>query len=181
MITKGSILISEPYLGDSNFERTVVLVCEHNEQGTFGYILNKPTAIEIASVIRDLDNFPLNLYIGGPVSQDSVHFIHRSRYHLEGAMEIQENVYWGGDFDAMKIMIQQGKILPEEIRFFIGYSGWGEGQLLREIDNKSWIISTASAEDIFETEPENFWRSILKNMGGRFKALSNYPIDPRLN
>src|ERR1700712_5725610 len=112
MITKGSILISEPFLGDTNFERTVVLVCEHNDQGTFGYILNKPTAIEINSFIKDLNNFPLNLYVGGPVSQDSVHFIHRSKYRLEGDTEIKEDVYWGGNFEELKALIHQGKILP---------------------------------------------------------------------
>lgn len=181
MIAKGSILISEPYLGDTNFERTVVLICDHNDQGTFGYILNKPTAIEINSVIKDLTNFPLHLHIGGPVSQDSVHFIHRSKYRLDGDVEIQENVYWGGNFEDLKELIITGKILPKDVRFFIGYSGWGEGQLNREIENKSWIIGSASSEEIFETEPEQFWRAILKNMGGRFKQLSNYPIDPRLN
>ena len=181
MITKGSILISEPFLGDSNFERTVVLVCEHNALGTFGYVLNKPTAIEISSVILDLSNFPLNLYIGGPVSQDSVHFIHRNKNRIEGDVEIQENVYWGGDFGMLKEMIKNGSMSPDDIRFFAGYSGWGEGQLDRELESKSWIVGSASSEEIFETEPEQFWRAILKNMGGRFKALSNYPIDPRLN
>lgn len=181
MVSKGSILISEPYLGDIHFERTVVLVCEHNEQGTFGYIINKPTTLEISSLVSDIDGFDANVYSGGPVSQDSLHFIHRGKKRIEGDVEVTDNLYWGGNFDEMRTLIQRKEISPAEIRFFIGYSGWGEGQLEAEMENKSWILGNASAEQIFEETTEQLWRILLKNMGGKYKAISNYPVDPRLN
>jgi putative transcriptional regulator len=181
MISKGSILISEPFLGDNNFRRSVILICDHNDQGTFGYILNKPTAVQISSVMEGLNNFEANLYIGGPVSQNSVHFIHRSGVRMQGDIEITKNVFWGADFEELKLKLLSGEIAPEDVRFFVGYSGWGEGQLENELLNNSWIIGSASSDEIFETEPEKFWRAILKNMGGKYKMFANYPIDPRLN
>ena len=181
MITKGSILISEPFLGDANFERTVILLCEHNENGSLGYILNKPTNVELATVVPDFEQYKGVLYVGGPVAQNSVHFIHRSSYNLLDDIEIQDGIFWGGNFEELKTSIENGNINSNDIRFFVGYSGWGAGQLDAEIQNKSWIIGNASSDELFDIEPAKFWREILKNMGGRFKALANYPIDPRLN
>lgn len=180
-LKQGSILISEPFLGDDNFERTVILICEHNEEGTLGFVLNKPTAITFDSVIPEIENFSELLYIGGPVQQDSLHFLYRNREYVEGSVKISDNLYWGGNYEQLLILINKKEIIPDDFRFFLGYSGWSEGQLEEEMKNNSWIVSEADTDELFNTDPSELWRVILKGMGGKYKMYSNYPIDPRLN
>jgi putative transcriptional regulator len=181
MINKGNILISEPYLGDPNFERSVVLVCEKNNEGTLGFVLNKPSLITFDTVMKNADDFKEVLFIGGPVAQDSLHFIYRNRIKMEGSIEISQNLYWGGNFEELMQLIRNKKVKGEDFRFFLGYSGWGEGQLDQELEQNSWIVTNTTADEIFDVKAEELWREILKNMGGKYKMKSNYPIDPRLN
>lgn len=181
MVERGKILLSEPFLGDTNFERSAILICENNEKGSFGFVLNKPSILTLDSVMSGISNFQDSLFVGGPVAQDTLHFIHRNNLSLEGDIEIADNVYWGGNFEQLREMINRKEVSAEDFRFFLGYSGWGEGQLEIELEQESWIVSSATAEEIFDTEPEELWRTILKSMGGKYKMFSNYPIDPRLN
>lgn len=178
---KGKVLISEPFLGDPNFERTVILMCEHNDSGSFGFILNKPLMLTLNEVIDGVSDAREKLFIGGPVAQDSLHFIYRNKYNIQDSIQILDNVYWGGNYEQLLDLINNKLINPDDFRFFLGYSGWGEGQLLTEMEQNSWIVSFINSDDIFETTPEELWRVILKNMGGKYKMFSNYPIDPRLN
>jgi len=181
MISKGNLLISEPYLGDDNFERTVILICEHNEEGTIGFVLNKPTIITLDSVVPDIPQCQEALFVGGPVQQDSLHFIYRNKEYMDGSMEIAENLYWGGDYEQLIALINNKEFNPEDFRFFLGYSGWAEGQLADEMSKNSWIVGNADVNDWFGIPPEELWRNLLKGMGGKYKMYSNYPIDPRLN
>ncbi|MCG8319755.1 MAG: YqgE/AlgH family protein [Cytophagales bacterium] len=179
---KGDLLISEPFLPDPNFERTVIIICQHSEEGSFGFVLNKPSVMKFDEVMEDIVDFRETLYVGGPVQQDTLHFIHRAGDLIEGGVEISKNLYWGGNFETLKILIENKQINPNDFKFFLGYSGWGSGQLLDEIKTDSWIISPrATHEKIFDYKPEKLWRDILKEMGGRFRMFSNYPDDPRLN
>jgi len=180
-IQKGNILIAEPFLGDDNFERSVVLLCEHNQEGSFGFVLNQATKMTLADVLEDVTSAEMPLYIGGPVEQNTLHFLHRLPDLLDHTVEVQEGLYWGGDFEQVTSLINMGKITENDIRFFLGYSGWGEGQLANELSENVWITTQAASAFIFETAADQFWRSILRNMGGRHKVLSNYPTDPRLN
>ena len=137
---KGDLLISEPFLPDPNFERTVILICEHNEEGSFGFILNKPSLLKFSDVMEEVENYDALIHLGGPVQQDSLHFIHRVGDHLEGGERIAENLYWGGNFEQLTLMLSNNQIAKKDIIFFLGYSGWGEGQLMNEIREKSWIV-----------------------------------------
>jgi putative transcriptional regulator len=123
----------------------------------------------------------LPLYLGGPVEQNTLHFIHRLGNEIEGAIDIGNGIFWSGDFDQVKALVNIGKIAEDDIRLFIGYSGWSAGQLEGELKQNSWIVSDIDASLIFETPNKNFWREVLKRMGGEYKVLSNYPTDPRLN
>jgi putative transcriptional regulator len=181
MMEKGNILISEPFLGDPNFERSVVLLCENNNEGAFGFILNRPSILTLDSVLPGIVASAETLYIGGPLAQDSLYFIYRNHVPLEKSVAIGENLYWGGDFEQLKTLIQKKKIDLSDFRFFLGYSGWGEGQLKNEMNENSWILEQAGANDIFDFEPNEMWRMILKKKGGKYKMISNYPIDPRMN
>lgn len=178
---RGRILISEPFLPDPNFERTVVLLCEHNEEGSFGFVLNKSAEIQAGEVMDELANFEHDIFVGGPVEQDTLHFIHRSKRITNGA-EILPGIYWGGSFEDVLTLADVHQLKASEIRFFLGYSGWSAGQLEEELAQNSWIVCGGITGDLlFDTEPSQMWRKVLGEMGGRFSIYSNYPVDPRLN
>lgn len=178
---KGRLLISEPFLPDPNFERTVVLLCEHNEEGSFGFVVNKPSILKVGEVIEDIKNIDEVVYVGGPVQQDTLHFIHRN-IGIEKSTPIRDSIHWGGSFESLMFLTDTRQISPSDIRFFLGYSGWGPGQLESELKEDSWIVCDFVTEQLlFETEPTDIWRKALTSMGGKFSVFSNYPVDPRLN
>ena len=179
-ITNGSLLIAEPFLSDTNFERSVVLICEHSEEGTFGLVLNQATNLTLSDVLDDT-YAELPLFTGGPVQQNTLHFVHRRPDLIDDSVEVMDGLYWSGDFEQVKQAVNLGTLKNEDIRFFIGYSGWSEGQLASELEAKSWIVARTDTAFLFDTPADQFWRGILKRMGGEFKAIAHYPVDPRLN
>ncbi len=179
-VTNGSLLIAEPFLNDTNFERSVVLVCEHSAEGTFGLVLNQTTNLTLSDVLEDT-YAELPLFTGGPVQQNTLHFVHRRPDLIDDSVEVMDGLYWSGDFEQVKQAVNLGTLKNEDIRFFIGYSGWSEGQLASELEAKSWIVARTDTAFLFDTPADQFWRGILKRMGGEFKAIAHYPVDPRLN
>lgn len=178
---KGRLLLSEPYLADPNFERTVILLTEHNEEGSVGFILNKPSESRLGEVMDDLKGLDAQIFIGGPVQQDTLHFIHRHG-DLEDAIELENGLYWGGNFEQLLSLVDTGQFSVTDIKFFLGYSGWSPDQLEEEMKLNSWIVSDrVSNELIFETVPDQMWKRAMQELGGRFSVYSNYPEDPRMN
>lgn len=178
---KGKLLISEPFLNDPNFKRTIILLIENNEEGSLGFILNKPTELQLKDAIENYPDFDTTVYYGGPVQLNTLQFIHRAGDILEGSMDIGNGLYWGGSFEKLRILIEDKLVKPEDFRFFIGYSGWGEGQLEEEIKINSWIVADSKIENIFSDEPDNLWREILKGMGKKFAILASFPENPSVN
>ncbi|QCR21918.1 YqgE/AlgH family protein [Pontibacter sp. SGAir0037] len=178
----GSILISEPFMGDPNFERTVILLCNHDDEGgSFGLVLNRLSNLMLSDVMETYNEaFDAELGVGGPVQYNTLHFVHRIAT-LSQAVKLSEDVYWGGDFEELRTMISAGLITPSDVKFFLGYSGWTAGQLQEEIDKNVWIVNNNATNKLFNLEADNLWRNILRQMGGKYKVLSNYPEDPRLN
>lgn len=179
-VTNGDLLIAEPFMGDTNFERSVVLVCEHSAAGTFGLVLNQLTDIHLSDVIEEV-HADIPLFVGGPVQQNTLHFIHRRPDLIDNSIRINDGLYWSGDFDQVKQAVNLGTLSENDIRFFIGYSGWSEGQLDEELGQKAWIVSRSDANFLFNTPTKEFWRGVLKRMGGEYKSIAHYPVDPRLN
>lgn len=180
-LVKGCILISEPFLPDSNFERTVILLCEHNEEGSFGFVLNKPTEIFVKDVLKGELELEKKLYIGGPVQHDSFHFLHKDP-SLEGAVQVRDDLFWGGNFEQLKLKATAGDIKAAEYKFLLGYSGWSDGQLEDELKAKSWIIAHDIDTSIVVSEDSGeMWKKVLNQLGGRFSLYASYPVDPRLN
>lgn len=178
---RGRLLLSEPYLADPNFERTTVLLTEHNDTGTVGFILNKPSDSRVGEIMEDLKGLDSRIFIGGPVEQDTLHYIHRIAT-LDDAIEIQPGLFWGGNFDQLISMVDTHQVLFTDIKFFLGYSGWSPGQLDEELKIESWIVSDLTTEQlVFETDPEQMWKQAMRDLGGRFTVYSNYPADPRMN
>ncbi|MBD8489315.1 YqgE/AlgH family protein [Echinicola sp. CAU 1574] len=178
----GHLLISEPFLQDENFVRSVVLLCESNEKGAFGLVLNKLSILKIRDLLDELDFLDIEVFVGGPVEQNTLHFIYKGSPMIEGSIELAKDLYWGGDFDELVMKYKTGQIDLNNFRFFIGYSGWSEGQLESELTENTWIVcERVDSQAIFEASPDDLWRVALRNMGGDFQVLANYPIDPRLN
>lgn len=178
---QGSLLISEPFLFDPNFKRSVVLLVEHNEEGSIGFILNKSVNLNINDAIEDFPEFNAELFFGGPVGQNNLFYIHTLGEKLPESKEIVDGIFWGGDFDHLKMLIDTGQISEEEIQFFAGYSGWGADQLVNEMKEKSWIMAPATSEIVMRSRGKEFWSEVLTQMGKKFAIMANFPEDPSLN
>ncbi len=179
---KGSLLISEPLMPDDNFSRTVVLLCEHNDEGSFGFVLNRPSELVLGEVMAEFPDARHKVFVGGPVQQNTLHYVHRIPDMLEDSIEIKKGVYWGGNFEQLRVLMESNAVEEKQIRFFVGYSGWGVGQLMDEMRLNSWIVfKSTTSEHVFDTKPDELWKLTLENMGGKYRMYSNYPVDPRLN
>ena len=179
----GSILLSEPFMWDENFKRTIILVCRHHSvEGTSGLILNKPVQLELEDLLESFPKgFAGKLYLGGPVGTDLIQILHTVGDKLTGSQKLCDGVYWGGDFNQLKKLIRQGEITNRHIRFYIGYSGWDAKQLQDELKDNSWIISSARHGYIFDDEPDSLWRKIMNDLGGLYQTMASYPENPNLN
>ncbi|MBL4592553.1 MAG: YqgE/AlgH family protein [Flavobacteriales bacterium] len=178
---KGRLLIAEPFMEDPYFKRSVVLLTEYNTDGAFGFMLNKPLEMRINDIMKDFPPFDAPVFMGGPVQPDSLFYVHTQGKFIEGSMKINDSLYWSGNFDQLKQLIKDQQIFPNEIKFFIGYSGWDYEQLSEEIKDESWIISDINSNNIEELNDEDLWQSTLQRMGAEFSLLSNFPEDPSLN
>jgi putative transcriptional regulator len=181
-LSPGTLLIADPFLKDPNFARTVVLLCEHQDtKGSFGFVLNKLFDQQLNELVPEILINTIPVFYGGPVQIDTIHFIHQQPELIKGGFEIIEGVFWGGEFDTVVSLINSGKLDLKKIKFFIGYSGWSNGQLENELNEKSWITSTSDIPLIFEEDEQNVWKQALKNLGSNFAIMANFPIDPLLN
>lgn len=178
---KGRLLLSEPLMGDFYFGRAVVLLAEHNDEGSFGLVLNKPVKHKFNSVVKDFPDFDGQLYLGGPVETNSLFFVHTIGEHVEGSLEIGSGIYWGGDIEVIKEMILLKSITPSDIRFSVGYSGWSPDQLKDELKRNSWVVSTGLNKDILKIDPKNMWKQLLAPLGDKYSYWPNFPSDPGLN
>lgn len=179
-VAPGTLLISDPFLKDPNFMRTVVFLCEHTKDGSFGFVLNKLIDQQIGDLLQDAEGIRFPVYNGGPVQRDTIHFLHQRPKHL-GGVEVTDGIFWGGDFEKVLSMLKADELDKNEIRFFLGYSGWGEGQLAGELEEKSWITRDANKDFVFGMNTPQIWKAALKDLGGEYSRMVDYPIDPQLN
>ncbi len=176
----GDILIAEPFLEGRYFSRSVVYMVEHDEKGSIGFVLNKPMGYDTSELVRELEDFEFPVYVGGPVEQNQLYYLH-THAELRDALPVTEGIFWGGDFVQLVKMLKNGDILPDEIRFFAGYSGWEAGQLEKELEDDSWMIGRISQERFFKFSAEELWEKSMSELGGRYKIWANFPEDPIMN
>lgn len=177
----GKILISEPFMLDPNFKRSVVLLVEHGDEGSVGLVWNQPTELVVSDILENFPEFKAKVHIGGPVEPDTLHYIHTIGDVLTGAKEILSGVFWGGDFEILRAIIKSGDVNPNEVIFFIGYSGWDPTQLEEEIEQNSWIVSDTSKENLFADTYDDFWKNTVKSLGNKYAHIANFPENPSWN
>ncbi|MDG5799016.1 YqgE/AlgH family protein [Marinilabiliaceae bacterium ANBcel2] len=178
---KGRVLIAEPFLEGPYFSRSIILLTEHTKEGSIGFVLNKATDIYPDEIIEDLLNFRGELFVGGPVASNTLHFIHTLGKLIPGSKKITSSIYWGGSFEDVKELINEGTASRSSVRFFAGYSGWAPGQLEHEIAEKSWIVASLEDAMIMDVQSENLWRDSLSKLGSKYKTWTNFPSNPTYN
>lgn len=177
----GRLLLAEPFLSEPHFKRSVIFLCEHSEEGSLGFVLNKFSDIKLSDIIDMPEAEAFDIAIGGPVEPESLYFLHTLGKEIKDSIEIVDGVYMGGDFDQVKFLIKEKLITPEQIRFFIGYSGWSKDQLSDEMKEDAWYVSESKKDFIMNVSSESLWNEVLENMGTEFKIISNFPESPALN
>ena len=182
VLIKGKLLIAEPsIIGDLSFNRSVILLADHNSDGSVGFILNKPLKYTINDLLPEI-NSNFKIYNGGPVEQGNLYFIHTVPKLINNSIEISNGLFWGGDFELIKELINKGIISKKEIRFFLGYSGWDAHQLETEKEANSWIVTENIYNDkILGKSATQFWKKRILELGGEYLIWSNAPENPILN
>lgn len=176
-VRNGKVLLAEPFMLDPNFKRSAVLLCEHGEDGSVGFILNKPLNMKIEQLVEGITDFDAEVYFGGPVGTDTIHYIHNIGELLEGSQEVVDGIYWGGNFEKLKFLINSKLVMPDDIRFFVGYSGWSEGQLADEMGYGSWVLADMDINYLFNfnAEPDVLWQQVMYNKGNAYTIISQMP------
>jgi len=177
----GKILISQPFLNEVYFQRSVVLLAEHSAEGSFGLVMNKPLNIHLNEVLSDFPEFTAGIFIGGPVKTDSLFFIHTMGKEIPKSIKILDGLWWGGDIELIRELITNKKIATEQIRFYLGYSGWGPNQLESELLENSWVVSSSKVDILLKTPSQNLWNKMVRTLGPEYTEWINSPADPSLN
>lgn len=180
-VAAGQILLAEPFMTDPNFKRSAVVLCEHTDEGSLGFVLNKEIDMQVNDLMADFPDFDCPIYFGGPVATDTIHFMHNVGDLLEGSQKVSEGVWWGGEFEKLKFLVESNLIQPENVRFFVGYSGWSGGQLKEELHTGSWVIADLDANYIFKASPDELWERIMKDKGDRYSVISQVPDNANWN
>ncbi len=177
---RGRILIAEPFLPGSYFNRAIVLLVEYSDEGAVGFILNKPVDFPINNFYEEFPDFDAKVYVGGPVNPDYLYFVHTLGERIPGSIKVMHNLYWGGSFDVLKELVRDKKITASDVRFFLGYSGWTSGQLEEEIEEDSWLIAPIKVSHVMQS-PDHFWIEAVKSLGGKYRLWENFPENPTMN
>jgi putative transcriptional regulator len=177
---KGRILIAEPFLPGSYFNRSIVLLTEHNHEGSVGFILNKPVDFPVDEFYTEFPGYKGKIYLGGPVNIDSLYYIHCLGDIIPNSIKIAENLYWGGDYKHLKTVINTGIASKKQVRFFLGYSGWDKDQLKEELNEDSWLVGEINHEAIFQST-NKLWKDMVIKQGGKYSLWQNYPENPSMN
>lgn len=180
-VSIGDVLLSEPFMNDYYFRRSVILIIDHNEEGSLGVIINKRLTIPFNELVQGFPKFNADVYLGGPVETDRIFFIHTIGEMIPDSYKISSGLYWSGNVNALKAMIKTDLIKPHEIRFFVGYAGWEEGQLRRELKANTWLVGKFSTKQILHTMPGKMWSTFVNEMGSRYRLWDRFPVDPSNN
>ena len=177
---KGRILIAEPFLPGSYFNRSIIFLVEHNAQGSVGFILNKKVDFDIEHFSEEFPKYKGEIFLGGPVNIESLYYIHSLGNAIPNSIHISDNLYWGGNVNVLKQMVDQEVANEKNVRFFLGYSGWDKGQLSDELTDDSWLVSDISPSMVLAPAPQ-LWKHMVRKQGGKYILWENFPENPGMN
>lgn len=179
---KGRILISDPFEGDDFFERSVVYLCEHSEEGSFGFVLNNLVPLNLQELNQSFPPIPIQLSTGGPVETESLFFLHSLGDKMNLSTKISEGIHIGGDFNQLYEVLTEEMIRKNQVRFFLGYSGWSAGQLQEEIAANAWVVADIKdANEIMQIHQPDTWKYFMEKLGNKYKIMTDFPINPNHN
>ncbi len=179
-IHKGDILSAHPFLDDPFFRHAVILLTDHNDSGSFGFILNRETDLKLHEILDDIA-FDSSIFYGGPVGNENLFYIHSYGEQIAQSIEIIPGLYWGGDFDQLRVGLNEGVLDKQRVKFFAGYSGWEAGQLESELKEKSWVCGQGSIQEILHSkEYEDHWKMMMRR-DKEYYVWSNFTDMPHLN
>lgn len=181
-IQKGTLLIATPDIENGLFFRAVILICEHNPQGSFGLVVNKSLELDLPEEIlsiQSMANPHVSIRAGGPVQTNQMMLLHSSSGLPQQTLKICDGVFLGGDLQFLQEALSDPN--GPTVHLCFGYAGWGAGQLEREFLDGGWFIHPASEQYIFGMPAERMWSSLLKDMGGKYATLSMIPEDLSVN
>jgi putative transcriptional regulator len=178
---RGQLLLDSGQLRGSFFQRTVVLICEHNGEGAFGLVLNRSMGSRVGELLvadlpEALKESPL--YLGGPVQPTALSFLHSDAFIPDA--NVIPNLNLNHSLDAL-MEIGESFSATRKVKLFAGYAGWSPGQLEDEMKRDAWLTHPASLELVFDADPGQLWQMILRQKGGKYKLLSQMPEDLSLN
>lgn len=177
---KGKVLISEPFLSDRFFNRTIVFLTEHGPEGSVGFILNRILELMVSNAVEGLEIWEENLSVGGPVASDTLHFLHTLGDIVPGSVPVIPGIWWGGDLDIIRELIGAGRVRRDQLRFFLGYSGWSKGQLRKELNDNSWVIATVPNDVVMKSRGD-VWKDVLRSLDNKYKIWAEFPESPEMN
>ena len=178
---RGQLLLDSGQLSGSFFQRTVVLVCQHDAEGAFGLVLNRDSGNKLGEmVVADLPETLKDeeLYLGGPVQLSALSYLHSDSFLPEA--NVIPNLDLGHSLDSL-VEIGESFSPGKKVKLFAGYAGWSPGQLEEEMKRKAWLVHPATVDLVFDTEPEDLWQSVLRQKGGKYRLLAQMPEDVSLN
>ncbi|MCE5346451.1 MAG: YqgE/AlgH family protein [Bacteroidales bacterium] len=178
---KGKILISEPFLPDTFFNRSIIYLTDHTPQGSVGFILNKKLDLKLNAALEGFEDWNENLNMGGPVAPDTLHYLHNLGDLIPKSVLVEGNIFWGGDIDTIRELIKMGQISQSQIRFFLGYSGWSAGQLERELKEDSWVIAKVTSDIIMNNRGNDTWKRVLRSFKNKYRMWADFPDSPEMN
>jgi putative transcriptional regulator len=183
--TKGRLLVATPMLDDPNFERTVVYMVEHHDEGALGLVLNRPSAEQLADPLErwvDAQSSPPRVFSGGPVEPDALIALARLEAEVPANGGADDDDYLApltGEIASADLAADPALVVGRisALRVFRGYAGWDAGQLEAEIESGSWIVLESDTDDVFTPEPNELWRRVLRRQPGRLSWLASAPDD----
>jgi putative transcriptional regulator len=178
---QGQLLIAHPLLNDGFFNRSVVYLTEHNEEGALGFSLNFKTQFVLSDVRPQVKNGHFPIYEGGPVAKNQLFFLHTLGHDIPESCQVSKNIFMGGDFNELLQLIEKGKVKSYQVRFFAGYSGWSDQQLEQEIRNKHWLVNNPADSSFFGNEGDDLWGLQLSEIKNSYRIFANFGSDPSMN
>lgn len=183
-LKRGMFLIADPKLRDPNFSQTVILLCEHDDQGSLGVVVNRPTTLRLSEAIPNIsDSHSITdvLYSGGPVQPDHIMTLYRAeKKQVPESEHIATGMYLGGSLAVLEDMIAS-LASTNSIRAYVGYAGWSSNQLESELGEDSWKLVPADQKFVFDMEPARVWSTLLASLGEEYSIYESMPPDPTMN